>query len=129
MRNRSTWSKPSPSRVPSKARRASSGLWNELFSLLVTNTSPRARPDWRMASPTSRSLELNDGNRIPQLGFGVFQVDPSETVEAVTHALEAGYRHIDTAEMYGNEREVGEAIRQSGLARGDVFVTSKLNNS
>jgi len=74
-------------------------------------------------------LELNDGNRIPQLGFGVFQVDRSETVEAVTHALEAGYRHIDTAEMYGNEREVGEAIRQSGLARGDVFVTSKLNNS
>jgi 2,5-diketo-D-gluconate reductase A len=75
------------------------------------------------------TLELNDGNRIPQLGFGVFQIDPSETVDAVTCALEAGYRHIDTAEMYGNEREVGEAIRQSGLGRGDVFVTSKLNNS
>jgi 2,5-diketo-D-gluconate reductase A len=74
-------------------------------------------------------IELNDGNRIPQLGFGVFQIDPSETVEAVTHALEVGYRHIDTAEMYGNEREVGEGIRQSGLDRGDVFVASKLNNS
>jgi 2,5-diketo-D-gluconate reductase A len=74
-------------------------------------------------------IELNDGNRIPQLGFGVFQIDPSETVEAVKCALEVGYRHIDTAEMYGNEREVGEAIRQSGTDRGEVFVTSKLNNS
>ena len=75
------------------------------------------------------TIELNDGNRIPQLGFGVFQIDPSETVDAVVHALEAGYRHIDTAEMYGNEREVGEGIGQSGLDRGEVFVTSKLNNS
>jgi 2,5-diketo-D-gluconate reductase A len=74
-------------------------------------------------------LELNDGNQIPQLGFGVFQIDPSETAEAVTRALETGYRHIDTAEMYGNEREVGEGIRQSGIDRADVFVTSKLNNS
>jgi 2,5-diketo-D-gluconate reductase A len=74
-------------------------------------------------------VELNDGNRIPQLGFGVFQIDPSETVEAVIRALEVGYRHIDTAEMYGNEREVGEGIRRSGLDRGEVFVTSKLNNS
>ena len=74
-------------------------------------------------------IYLNDGNQIPQLGFGVFQIDPSETVDAVVCALEAGYRHIDTAEMYGNEREVGEAIRQSGVDRGEVFVTSKLNNS
>jgi 2,5-diketo-D-gluconate reductase A len=74
-------------------------------------------------------IQLNDDNTIPQTGFGVFQIDPSETVEAVRYALEVGYRHIDTAEMYGNEREVGEAIRQSGLDRGDVFVTSKLNNS
>ena len=74
-------------------------------------------------------IQLNDGNRIPQLGFGVFQIDPSETVEAVTRALEAGYRHIDTAEMYGNEREVGEAIRKSNIDRGEMFVTSKLNNS
>jgi 2,5-diketo-D-gluconate reductase A len=74
------------------------------------------------------ALELNDGNRIPQLGFGVFQIDPAETVEAVTRALEIGYRHIDTAEMYGNEREVGEGVRASGLDRGEVFVTSKLDN-
>ena len=71
---------------------------------------------------------LNDGNTIPQLGFGVFQIEPKNTVEAVSEALEIGYRHIDTAEMYGNEKEVGEAIRASGLDRGDVFVTSKLNN-
>ena len=75
------------------------------------------------------SVELNDGHTIPQLGFGVFQIEPADTVEAVRLALEVGYRHIDTAEMYGNEREVGEAVRASGLERGEVFVTSKLNNS
>ena len=74
------------------------------------------------------SIELNTGSAIPQLGFGVFQIDPSETAEAVERALEIGYRHIDTAEMYGNEREVGEGIRASGLDRDEVFVTSKLNN-
>jgi 2,5-diketo-D-gluconate reductase A len=71
---------------------------------------------------------LNNGRMIPQLGFGVFQVAPADTVEAVTLALQAGYRHIDTAQMYGNEREVGEAIAKSGLDRRDVFVTSKLAN-
>jgi len=74
------------------------------------------------------STQLNDGNSIPQLGFGVFQIPPEETAEATRRALELGYRHIDTAEMYGNEREVGEALRASGLDRGEVFVTSKLNN-
>jgi 2,5-diketo-D-gluconate reductase A len=73
-------------------------------------------------------IRLNDGSTIPQLGFGVFQIEPKDTVEAVTRALEVGYRHIDTAEMYGNEKEVGEAIRAAGLAREDVYVTSKLNN-
>ena len=73
-------------------------------------------------------MTLNDGNAIPQLGFGVFQIPPAETAQAVTHALDAGYRHIDTAEMYGNERGVGEAIRERGLERSDVYVTSKLNN-
>jgi len=74
------------------------------------------------------ALTLNDGHTIPQLGFGVFQIPPAETVAATTLALEVGYRHIDTAEMYGNEREVGEAVARSGLARSEVFVTSKLNN-
>ena len=74
------------------------------------------------------TISLNDGNSIPQLGFGVFQIEPSDTVQAVTLALETGYRHIDTAEMYGNEKEVGEAVRASGLDRAEIFVTSKLNN-
>jgi 2,5-diketo-D-gluconate reductase A len=74
------------------------------------------------------NITLNDGNAIPQLGFGVFQIEPKDTAKAVREALEVGYRHIDTAEMYGNEKEVGEAIRASDLDRGDVFVTSKLNN-
>jgi len=74
------------------------------------------------------TIDLNDGHAIPQLGFGVFQIPPRDTAEAVTKALEVGYRHIDTAEMYGNERGVGEAIRAFGLDRGEVFVTSKLNN-
>jgi len=73
-------------------------------------------------------IMLNNGQRIPQFGFGVFLVKPAETTAAVTAALEAGYRHIDTAEMYGNEAEVGEAIARSGLDRQDVFVTTKLNN-
>ena len=74
------------------------------------------------------TIALNNGQSIPQLGFGVFQIDPGETADAVRQALEIGYRHIDTAEMYGNEAGVGEAVRSSGLDRGDVFVTSKLNN-
>jgi 2,5-diketo-D-gluconate reductase A len=79
--------------------------------------------------PTVPTIELNDGHTIPQLGFGVFQIPPEETAEAVATALEVGYRHIDTAEMYGNEREVGEAVRGSGLDRAEVFVTSKLSNA
>ncbi len=57
------------------------------------------------------AIELNDGTRIPQLGFGVFQIEANETASAVRTALEIGYRHIDTAQMYGNEKEVGEGIR------------------
>ena len=71
---------------------------------------------------------LNNGQKIPQFGFGVFQVKPEDTAGAVATALQSGYRHIDTAQMYGNEKEVGEAIGKSGLDRADVFVTSKLNN-
>jgi len=73
-------------------------------------------------------ISLNDGTSIPQLGFGVFQIPPAETKAAVLTALELGYRHIDTAEMYGNEKEVGEAIHESGIAREDIYVTTKLNN-
>ncbi len=73
-------------------------------------------------------ITLNNGRSIPQLGFGVFQIEPKDTAEAVSTALKVGYRHIDTAEMYGNEREVGEAVAKSGLDRADIFVTSKLSN-
>ena len=73
-------------------------------------------------------LDLVDGHQIPQLGFGVFQIPPQDTAEAVTRALASGYRLIDTAQMYGNEAGVGEAIRNSDLDRGAVFVTTKLAN-
>src|SRR3954453_18223448 len=81
-----------------------------------------------MTTVTVPTITLNNGVEIPQLGFGVFQVPPRETREATLAALDVGYRHIDTAEMYGNEREVGEAVRASGLDRDEVFLTSKLNN-
>lgn len=71
-------------------------------------------------------LTLNDGNTIPQLGFGVYKIPEAETAEAVVTALEAGYRHIDTAAFYENERGVGEGVRRSGIDRSDVFVTSKV---
>ena len=72
------------------------------------------------------NLTLNNGVEIPPLGFGVFQTPPDETADAVQAALETGYRHIDTAAAYGNERGVGEAIRRSGLAREEVFIETKV---
>jgi len=78
---------------------------------------------------TVPTLTLNDGHEIPQLGFGVFQIPPSDTAQAVQTALEVGYRHIDTAEMYRNEAGVGDAIRAAGLSRDEVFITSKLSNA
>jgi diketogulonate reductase-like aldo/keto reductase len=77
---------------------------------------------------TIPTLELNDGNRIPQLGFGVFEVDPEATKDAALHALKTGYRLIDTAAAYGNEAEVAEAIAASDLERNQVFVTTKVWN-
>ena len=74
-------------------------------------------------------LKLNDGNLIPQLGLGVWQISPGKTSDAVLAALEAGYRHIDTASAYGNEESVGTAIRMSGIPRESIFVTTKLWNS
>ena len=74
------------------------------------------------------TLTLNSDHTIPQLGFGTYQVKAENAAETVGKALEVGYRHIDTAQMYKNEREVGEGIHASGLSRDEVFVTSKLNN-
>ncbi len=73
-------------------------------------------------------ITLNNAVSIPQLGFGVFQIPPDQTKDATALALQVGYRHIDTAEMYRNEAGVGEAVRASGIDRSEIFVTSKLNN-
>ncbi len=77
---------------------------------------------------TIPTLQLNDGYDIPQLGYGVFKVPPADTERAVTEALEVGYRHIDTAAIYGNEEGVGAAIHKSGIPREELFVTTKLWN-
>ncbi|HEY0576160.1 MAG TPA: aldo/keto reductase [Pseudonocardia sp.] len=75
------------------------------------------------------NIRLNNGVEIPQFGFGVFQVPPDQTAQAVLQAFEAGYRHIDTAQMYRNEEGVGQAVAESGLPRDEVFITTKLNNN
>lgn len=77
---------------------------------------------------TQPMMALNDGNRMPQLGAGIWQIDDAATPEAVAQALRIGYRLIDGAAAYGNERGLGEGARESGLPRGEVFVTSKLWN-
>ncbi|WP_297564869.1 aldo/keto reductase [uncultured Arcanobacterium sp.] len=74
------------------------------------------------------ALKLNTGAKIPQLGFGTYKIAPESTFDIVSSALEIGYRHIDTAQMYGNEAEVGKAISESGIPRSEIFLTTKLNN-
>ena len=78
---------------------------------------------------TVSNVVLNNETTIPQLGFGVFQVPPDQTAQITGTALEVGYRHIDTAQMYENEAGVGEAIKASGIARDELYITSKLNNT
>ena len=83
-----------------------------------------------------RSWEVSEGGfplhqdirgvEVPTIGFGVFEIDPGETEEAVSDALKAGYRHIDTASAYGNEEEVGRGLRAAGVDRGEVWVTTKV---
>src|SRR3954447_23346854 len=89
----------------------------------TTPTREEVRP---MAATTVPALKLNNGVEMPALGLGVFQTPPDETRDAVRAALDAGYRHIDPAAAYGNEREVGEAIAASGLDRADVFIETKV---
>lgn len=83
-----------------------------------------------MSSSTSQvpTIALPDGAEIPQLGFGTWQIPEQETVEPVTQALLAGYRHVDTAAAYGNEAGVGQAVHAAGLERGEVFITTKCFN-
>ncbi len=81
-----------------------------------------------MTETTVPTIETNNGTAIPQLGFGVFRVDPARTAEIAGNALSVGYRHIDTAAGYHNEDGVGEAVRASGIARDDLWITTKLAN-
>jgi len=81
-----------------------------------------------ISTTTVPTIPLNDGTQIPQLGFGVFLVPPDQTQRTVEQAFEVGYRHIDTAQMYGNEAEVGAAIAASGIPRDELYITTKLNN-
>lgn len=93
----------------------------------VPRTAPSPGSSY-VGDMTVRDIVLNDGTTIPQLGLGVFQVEPDETQGVVEKALEVGYRHIDTAKIYGNEEGVGTALKASGLDRDDVYVTTKLWN-
>jgi 2,5-diketo-D-gluconate reductase A len=81
-----------------------------------------------MTSSPVPTVTLHDDRRIPQLGFGVFQVPPEQTQETVERAFQTGYRHIDTAQMYGNEAGVGAAIKAAGIPRDELWITTKLNN-
>ena len=102
------------------------------MNLWACSTKERGPPVHRIGSMNELqipSITLNDGNVIPQLGVGVFKVDPADTERVVTEALEIGYRHIDTATIYQNEKEVGDAIAASDISREQLFVTTKLWNS
>lgn len=79
--------------------------------------------------PKSPLITLNNGVEIPQLGFGVYQISPDTVREATLAAVDAGYRHVDTAAAYANEKGVGEAVRDCGLARDQIFITTKLRNA
>ena len=79
-----------------------------------------------MSSQTVPLISLNNGQKIPQLGFGVYLIPPEETEKCVLEALKIGYRHFDTAHMYGNEKELGAALKKSGIKRDELFITSKL---
>jgi diketogulonate reductase-like aldo/keto reductase len=92
--------------------------------MVGTLTSTKCAPT--VNHMTDDTLTLNNGVRLPQIGLGVFQTPPDETTTAVKDALGAGYRHVDTAAAYGNEKEVGEGIRRSGVAREDIFIETKL---
>jgi glycerol 2-dehydrogenase (NADP+) len=94
---------------------AGCGLFFFLFGPLLTAT-------------TRKTFDLNTGAKIPAIGLGTWRSAPSEVGRAVEHALRHGYRHIDTALAYGNEKEVGDAIRASGVPRGAIFLTTKLDN-
>jgi len=81
-----------------------------------------------LTNPSSKTYKLNTGDQIPAIGLGTWKSQPGEVEKAVASALRAGYRHIDTALAYGNEKEVGEGIRASGVPRDQIWLTTKLDN-
>ena len=89
---------------------------------------PRSQSLCKMAQHTKSTFTLNTGAKIPAIGLGTWQSKPSEVREAVKVALQRGYRHIDTALAYGNEEEVGQGIRDSGVPREEIWITTKLDN-
>ena len=96
-----------------------------------TLRNPRPPPSSAPAhthNPFSKTFKLNTGDSIPAIGLGTWQSQPGDVEKAVESALQAGYRHVDTAFAYGNEKEVGEGIRASGVPRGDIWLTTKLDN-
>ena len=96
------------------------------MSIANTRDNPTRDDEPTMTQATTPTLELNNGVTIPALGLGVFQTPPDETREAVRAALGAGYRHIDTAAAYGNERQVGEAVHSSGQDRSEIVLETKI---
>ena len=118
---------------PAAAHGAAAGLRSQrsaLYRRLAGGYEPGSHPaeEGTCTVTAVPTILLNNGVEIPQLGFGVFKVPPEQTEAATRTALEVGYRHVDTAQMYGNEAGVGRAVRAAGLARDEVFVTSKLDN-
>lgn len=101
------------------------GRVQHVVGVNARDSHPSERRAYRGAM-TTPNLTLNNGVEIPTIGLGVFQTPPDETVAAVTAALHAGYRHIDTAAAYGNEREVGQGIRDSGVDRSEIFIETKV---
>lgn len=79
--------------------------------------------------PAHQTITLNTGTQMPAVGLGTWKSKPGEVEHAVAHALKFGYRHIDTATAYANEREVGLGIKESGVPREEIFLTTKLNNT
>jgi 2,5-diketo-D-gluconate reductase A len=97
-------------------------------SACLGRPSLRARTAPSVTVMSTPNMKLNNGVELPALGFGVYQTPPDETAAAVETALGIGYRHVDTAAAYGNERAVGEALRRSGLDRSDLFVETKVGS-
>lgn len=100
-----------------------------LLLLFLIHSALRVSPLIHAIMTLPTAFELNNGTSIPAIGFGTFQSKPDEVGEAVEAALKAGYRHIDGASIYGNEKEVGKALKKSGISREDVFITGKLWNN